>query len=88
MKTWHVVLIAIAAILLTVVVMVVIHKAKLKKAAETGKIEISKQSYTLVKVINPIVPANKTELSKVVNADGSTTVTYTDGTTSIIPKAS
>ena len=58
---------------------------QLKKAVEVGKIDINKQTYTLVKVVNPVV-ANKTELSKVVNADGSTTITYSDGSTSIVAK--
>lgn len=86
MKSWVIVLIVALAILITIFIAFMVNKAKLKKAVETGKIEINKQSYTLVKVVNPIT-ANKTELNKVVNADGTTTVTYSDGTTEILPKA-
>jgi hypothetical protein len=54
MKAWQIILIVVAAIILTIVACWLVNRAKLKKAATAGKITISKQDYTLVKVVKSL----------------------------------
>lgn len=84
MKLWVAIVLIVLAILITFLIAFMVNKAKLNKAAQEGKIVIAKQSYTLVKAVNPVVA--KTELNRVTNQDGTITVSYTDGSTTVLPK--
>lgn len=56
-KTWVLIVSILATIIVIIAIMYFVQRARLKKMAESGKLTVGGQSYTVVKVIAPVTTA-------------------------------